>query len=175
MSNAINLLPNDLNIKSSSGKVGVLLKRLTVSLVFVLLVVVAAGSGLIFYLSRQVNTLESDIAQMKNQIDSLSANEQKFFLIKDRIAKVEKLFADKQTEDTIGKLDQTVAALPQDMNFKDAKFEGSNASLSVASNNSLEAADYVESVIKSPLFSQIILRSLGFNTFNGYVVNLEMF
>ena len=176
MTNNINLLPEELNKSKGSGFLALLFKRIAFVVGALVFVGVGIGVAFVFFLSNQLKNINSKNLELTDNIKSLSQTEQRLFLVKDRISKIERVLADKSTESSIGNIDQTVSSMSSQLSFSSVKIEGSSTALSLTSKDSLTINQFLDFLIRgNSAYTQVLLKDLGFNSILGYSLELQLF
>ena len=88
----INLLPTDLGPASAASKLAKNINKITLAIGILFLVMGAAGAGILIFRSIEIRSLTTKQDQLKANIKSLEATEQKLFLLKDRTQKIKTIF-----------------------------------------------------------------------------------
>ncbi|QQG47262.1 MAG: hypothetical protein HY044_04005 [Candidatus Woesebacteria bacterium] len=176
MTNNINLLPNDLNKSSGVGFVSMLFKRVSIILVVILFISVAFGVVFVIIQTRNLDNINKKNNELTSQIQKLNQTEQRLFLVKDRISKIETVLGDKTSEESIGHLDQTVSSMSSDLAFKSVKISGPATTLTLGASNSKIIDQFLNFLANgSSAYTQVLLKNLGYNADLGYLVDLQLF
>ncbi len=89
----INLLPVDLSPNRGSVKIGSFIKRIALILTGIILFASVLEVIFVVFLLFQIRASTTRQQVLKQNISALQSTEQKFFLIKDRIEKIQKAFS----------------------------------------------------------------------------------
>jgi hypothetical protein len=173
----INLLPADLNVSRTSGRTGIVFRRLSFFVAIVFFLSNALFVGYTLYLNHQLGLELKKKSGLRANIENLNQAEQRLFLIKDRISKVERIFDSKSSENSISKLDKTIVSATESsgMTFRNAKLAGVDTELTLTTSTLLNVSDFLNSFVLSSPYGQVILKNLGFNSFLGYSIDMQMF
>ncbi len=176
MSN-INLLPEELNKSKGTGALLFILKKVSLMSGIVVILAIILASGVLFFFSRQLADVQSKNSELTANIKKLSQTEQKLFLVKDRISKIDKVLADKmQSENSIGNIDQTVSSMSSSLSFKTAKIEANALDLTLAAKDSFSIGEFLQVLVQpNTNYAKVVLKNLGFNSDLGYTIDLKMF
>lgn len=175
MATKINLLPTDLGPASAAAKIVRAISKVTLIIGIGFLIFGLIGGGILIFQTIQVRNLNAQGDQLKNGIKSLESTEQKFFLLKDRTAKIKTILANKNAYDNAVKLSKITSALPSDVRLNDADIDTAQVRFSVISQSSLGMVAFINSIISSGVFTQVTLKNFAFTQTTGYEVTLEAF
>ncbi len=176
MTNNINLLPGDLNKSKGVGFVSLLLKRVSIILVVILFIGVILGVMFVIIQTRNLNNINQKNSELTSQVQKLNQTEQRLFLVKDRISKIETILGNKTSEESIGHLDQTVSSMSSDLAFKSVKIAGPSTTLTLGATNSKVIDQFLNFLANgNSAYAQVLLKNLGYNVDLGYLVDLQLF
>lgn len=169
----INLLPIDLSANSTSAKLGGTIKRATIIVSGFFLIISIFGIGIIVLLGRQSQTLKTDQDNLKLQIQSLEATEQKLYLTKDRIQKIQLAESQRTLEKSFDTITKIFAALPPNVSANSIELDSSKNQFSVVSNSSIDMASFLNSIVTSGIYKNLTLVNFFFSPDTGYIITLN--
>lgn len=170
----INLLPQEFLPEKGVVKLADILKTLAVVLLTLLILSSLASIALLFYLNKQLADQKSQVERLKTNISVLSENEQKLFLIKDRLAKIKSL-SKSQTEENFSKIDQLVSSLPQQFIYSGGEIDRLGAKITGTANNSTALAEFLTGIEVDADFKQVVIKNLNLAPGIGYSIGLDLF
>ncbi len=169
----INLLPIDLSPNRGSVKTSASLKKFTIILSAIFAIVALLGVIYIVLLTTQVNASISKQKNYTQNIQSLEGTEQKLFLIRDRIGKIKIAEANKNAADFYDPLSKTLLNLPSGVTVTSLDVNSIGTKFSVQSKDSLSAASFLNSLVASGKYKNLILTGFVFSPENGYSITLD--
>lgn len=171
----INLLPKELTISKSVQHVADKIKKVAYGSIAVFVSILLVGGGLYFYFNRNLQNLKEDQDRLKNNIQSLQKTEQQLIITKDRIAKVQTILGERDTENTFSKHKSIVDGLPSTISLESSSINRSDSSLVFEARDSQQLVTFMTSLLARSETLSVVLRSLNFNPLRGYTVDLEVF
>ena len=169
----INLLPIDLSSKRGSAKASENIKKLVIILGGIFSIAVLISIIFIVFLKSEINASEVKQKNYKQNIQSLEGTEQKLFLIKDRIDKIQITKKDADAGAAFAPLNKTLLNLPAGVAVSSIDVSSLGTKFSVTSTNSLDAAKFLNSLVASGIYKQLILTNFTFSPEVGYKVSFE--
>ncbi len=169
----INLLPIDLSPKRGSVKSSATIKKFTIILSGIFLIITLMGIILIVFLTSQINSSVTKQKNFTQNIQALTATEQKLFLIKDRIGKIKTAEANKNAAESFAPLNQIVSNLPNGVTISTVSVDSLKTKFSVLSKDSINAASFLNSLVASGTYKNLTLTGFAFTPENGYAITLE--
>ncbi|MEK7188766.1 MAG: hypothetical protein AAB685_02855 [Patescibacteria group bacterium] len=170
----INLLPQEFLPDKGVVKLANILKTLSFILLTLLILSSLASIALLFYLNKQLADDQSQVERLKLNISVLSENEQKLFLIKDRLAKIKSL-RKSQTEENLAKIDQLVSSLPQQFIYSGGEIDKLGAKITGTAGDSAALSEFLTGVEVSEDFKQVVIKNLNLAPGIGYSIGLDLF
>lgn len=175
-SRKINLIPQDLAVPAKTVKLAAIINKISTFSVIILILTIFAFGGFIYYLSQQVTTENKKVESLKSKVISLSTNEQKMVLAKDRLNKISIVQKDRSVDDEISRFKK----------FSDLA-TSSNGSISINEANLTNKATETSVVVKDafgrtsllkPLadlagYKTIVLSSLTYSPGIGFLINIS--
>lgn len=169
----INLLPIDLSANSTSAKLGGSIKRITIIVSIFFLVIAISGVGIIILLSRQSQALQANGISLKQQVQSLEATEQKLYLTKDRIQKIQLAESQRTLEKSFDTITKIFASLPPNVSANTIELDSSKNQFSVVSKSSIDMASFLNSLVASGIYKNLTLVNFFFTPDAGYTITLN--
>lgn len=169
----INLLPSDFGPKGSVLKIAGVLKKLIVSLFFILLVLGSLVFGYVMFL--KVELKKSQLAQenLKSSIKILEQTEQKLYLLKDRISKIKSVFAMENLGSDIPFVDNILSQCT-DISFSDIRVLPKKIVISLATPRNASLGSFFDNLNQDVNFESVKVNSITFSPTAGYLVDLEL-
>jgi predicted PurR-regulated permease PerM len=170
----LNLLPIDLSPSRGSYKLANSLKKIILSISGVFILAAIIGGIAIVFLSNQVQTSIARQTELKQKIQSLEVTEQKLFLIKDRLAKIQTAQAAQNAESPFESLNQVLSNLPDGVSVSTVNIDTSATSFSVTSKDSLGMASFLNLIVTSGTYKNLVVKGFLFSQDVGYTIALEV-
>ena len=170
----INLLPLELSAKSGVAKLAVLLKKLTVLLLSVFLLLGAISLAFIIIFSAEINSVIKANEALKVQISTLESAEQKNILVKDRLAKIKSIEAQGDILGVVNSLGGVSATLPPGVSISDSDIDISGRTkFSFKAADSSALSSLLAGLISLPDYKTLIIKTFTFAPDIGYLITLE--
>ncbi len=170
----INLVPLDL--KPSQGGLNTtrsIKKFITIAAV-IFLSVTSIGVAVIIFLSNNVNASLAKQTSLTQSINSLESTEQKLFLVKDRINKIETIQTTTDAGESIKILKDIIFNLPNGVTVDTLDAGGGlSTKISVLSKDSLGMASFLNSLVVSGIYKKVVLTNFSFSPQLGFSIVLE--
>ncbi len=167
----INLLPTDFAPTGPVARFTNILRG-SVILGFILFVILLlALIGIFIFNSINLSATVSRENQLKDSIKALSATEQKFVLVKDRVARAKEILDRENASEAAQKLEQLLAGLPE-VSLTQSEIVAGKSELNFLATTPAGLANLLTRLKTSGLFQAIVLSSLNFNPTTGYQVNI---
>jgi Tfp pilus assembly protein PilN len=170
----LNLLPPELAVSKSLGKVLKTLRALGVISIVVFLVF-AVGLGILFIISTiSLSSLNNSISQHESQISAQEASEQQIIILKDRIAKISQAKSTPSALKTVTNFDTVLANLSPDSTISQFNADSSKVSVSMGFKSNSDLTAFLQAVTTSKFFKSVILSSFGYGPTQGYSVGISL-
>jgi preprotein translocase subunit SecG len=170
----INLLPIDLSPNSSSAKTANSLKRFTIILAAIFLLVSVSGILLIVLLSRQSQEAKENKQALEQEVQSLLNSEQTLFLVKDRISKIKLSETQKNRADDFDQVITPLLGLPSEITVSSIDIDASKNQFTVLSKTSIDMASFINSLVTSGTYKSLNLTNFTFSPDIGYSITLNI-
>lgn len=170
----INLLPPEFLPEKGIIKLANLLKTLSFILLPLLILSSLASIALLFYLNKQLADEKSNVEKLKLNISLLSENEQKLFLIKDRLTKIKSL-SKSETEENLAKIDQLISSAPRQFIYSGGEIDKLGAKITGTAGDSLALSEFLTGLEVDADFKQIVIKNLNLAPGVGYSIGLDLF
>jgi hypothetical protein len=170
----LNLLPIDLSPSRGSFKLANSLKKLILTVSGIFIVAAILGGGVIFFLSNQVQNSVTRQNALKQKVQSLEVTEQKLFLIKDRLAKIQTAQAAQNAEIPFEPISKIFANLPANVTVSSVNVNPSLTEFAVVSKDSIGMASFLNLIVTSGVYKNLNLKDFLFSPDTGYVVTLDV-
>ncbi len=170
----LNLLPQEYAVPSGLNKI--LKSARALGIIFLAaFVIFAIGLSAFFFISSlQLRRMTAETEVLKSKIVSQQETEQKIVLLKDRINKIKIVKAMPSALTNLGKLNLILANLSPDSSLSELSIDSKKTEVSVLFRNSVSFANFLKTLKESDDFSQVTLKSFGFNPVNGYLVTVQL-
>jgi ATPase subunit of ABC transporter with duplicated ATPase domains len=170
MNKEINLLPLGKKAKPQILKLSKALKKLlTVSIV--VLLVTTIGLIVAYYVfSNRLESAQTKQQESKQEIKALEQTEQRLFLLKDRLSKIEKIQSEENASEEIGIFEFVIKNFDDKTVFSSADLGEGTARIAVLTPNSIELAKFIKNLIENGDFKEVKMSSLELNYPSGYKV-----
>lgn len=168
----INLLPKDLTPKESLVKLANTLKRASIIGFIALIVLALALLGGFAVLSRQLTTSSDDQSSLKSKIVALETTEQRLVLVKDRLERIDHVFAIDTASDEIEQLDKLTDLLPEGVTLLEVTLSPASSMVNISATSSKTLSQFLAILLGSNIYTKVTLNSLSFNYLSGYSVSL---
>lgn len=169
----INLLPTELRLGKGTLKAIALANKIAVGLAIVLLMIIAGGILVNFFIGREIKKTNDNSAELRTNIQKLEGVEQKLFLIKDRAQKGVAIYEEKDVSEKIEKLNSLLISLPEDVALSSMNFDGGASNFSIVSTSSSSMAIFINKIIESKSFAKVTLKSFNYNPNQGYTIAID--
>lgn len=169
----INLLPVDLSPSRKVYKLAAVVKRVDMILLAVFLVVLVLGIGLVEYFKSQINSSVARQQVLTTNIQNLQSTEQKVFLIKDRVEKIQTVFNMPDRVAEFENINTVLNNLPDNVSVYSVAIDSSRTEFSVLSQDSLSMARFLDSLVASGYYKNFTLNGFVFSPDRGYLVTLD--
>jgi hypothetical protein len=169
-----NLLPPELAVSKSLGRVLKTLRALGVISIAVFLVF-AVGLGILFIISTiSLNSLNNSISQQESQVSADEASEQQIIILKDRIAKISQAKLVPSALKSVINFDTLLSNLSPDSTISQFNADSSKVDISMGFKSNSDLTAFLQAVTTSKLFKSVILSSFGYGPSQGYSVGMSI-
>ena len=170
----LNLLPQDLRVSKGINNVIRLTRSINVILVVIFIVSIIGAGAFLIISSIRLNSIQSEITKLEQQVKAQETSEQQLVLLKDRISKISTarsyLNATKNIENINSVLTNTLSAVKIDsLSITPSK---TDISLTLLSNEDLKT--YLKNLKESGKFKSVDLYSFDYNKNIGYLVKVVL-
>ena len=172
---SVNLLPESLLTKGPTARLSQNLKNISLIGFILLIFLIIAGGGYLFFLSDEVKRADQTNEALKTSIRSLEETELKVVLIKDRVKKAGEVLAKESAHGTAQNLKILSTVIPDITNLTEAKLAKDLMESSFILTSSSSVAELLASVISLELYNKVQLKAFGFNPLAGYIISLELY
>lgn len=176
ISKKINLIPQELAVPARTVKAAAVLNKISiVTVIFLIITTVLVGS-LIFYFSSQTRGLNTRVETLKSTVLSLSANEQKMILAKDRLSKIAVIQKEKTVDDEIGRFKEfsDIALSSSSIRLNEANITTSGTETTVAISDSTALNSFLKPLSTLPDYLRVMITSLTYNPSLGFLLNISL-
>lgn len=177
ISKKVNLIPNEMAVPATAVKTAKLLNKISIFAVIALIITSLSVAGLFFYFSSEVTKQNERITTLKDKVTSLSQNEQKLVLAKDRLSKINVVQKAKSVGDEVARFKKFSESVSQTGTIiTEANLSSKGSEVTMLSQNSESLALVLKPLSKIADYKTVILSSLGFNSGTGFIstINLEV-
>jgi len=172
---SINLLPKEMTASKDVSNFSALLKKITLTLGGIFLLVLASGGGFYFLSVNRLNDLKAEYEEAAAQVTNLQSTEASLVFLKDRLQKAQTILASRTSEETFSKQREVLAFAPEEMTFSENRVDQSGSSVEIATKNSLNLVSLMSALVRSSSFSSLVINELSYNSVIGYSLILEVF
>lgn len=169
----INLLPQELKPKGSVVKLAKLLKKLVVGGTVTLFIAVGLLVALYFILSRRVSVLKENNTVIVREITALEKTEQRLFLVKDRLSKIDSVGKAANAYDETDLLIDLTDEFPPGITPSAVEITTESVTISVVADGSRSIANFLALLIAKD-YEKIVMNFLSFDPLQGYRIDLEI-
>jgi len=169
----INLLPEELKPKTYAIKLSKNLRKAAIYglVVFFIFLVVLGGASLA--LDFRNSTLLKTEMDLKNQVQTYEATEQRLILVKDRLGKIDTVLTAENTSSGIDSLELISNNLPPNVILSKADIETDHINVLFSTDTSQNISN-LYSALEGMKFTQVSLLAFNYNTEVGYQVSMEI-
>lgn len=166
--NEVNLLPAEKKPKASVLKLSKTLRKVlsVAAVVFFSITVVFVAAYLFF--SNKIKEAKGRHEDTKRQILALEQTEQRYFLLQDRLKKIETIKGTKSAKEEIGIFKDVLGYMEEGMVFSKAELNNQDVVITFYIKNSHDLASFIENLKSKGGFKSATLSSLAFNPNYGY-------
>jgi hypothetical protein len=171
---AINLLPTNLVAQGPVVKIADTLKKIvTVGFaVFILAAIVVSAYYLINFFTLRTSLSKQE--SLKTNLESLAQTEQRVFLTKDRLNKINAVLKVESADKNLEKLEQFLSVASQNVNISEAQISARNTEVSIIAKSSSALTSFMGNLVTAETFKTINLKSFSFNPISGYFITVEI-
>jgi hypothetical protein len=171
----INLLPTDLAPKGPTLRIVNYLKQI-IFVGFVIFLLVSLGlAGFFILTSFELKDSVQKQEDLKVRIKTLEQTEQKIILLKDRVGKIKKILAMKDSQENIDNAQIVLGIAGGKVSIGELDISVDKTKLSVSSETSLSFSQFLTSLTDLKIYQTIVLSSLSFNPNSGYSAAFDFF
>ena len=171
---AINLLPQELKPKGMALRISLTLKKVARLSAIIFLVFTMVLTGVFFVLSSQVKQSTDKQYGLKIQIEALEETEQRLFLLKDRLGKVEGTMSVNSAKEEIEVFEDVLGMNRNGVAFGQVTIEKDKVDVSVSVENADSITGFFNELIEKGNFKTIKLLSLQSDSESGYKMELSL-
>jgi len=170
----INLLPEELKPKGYAVNLSKALRKVaTVALViFLAFFAVYVASNFIF--SSQERSVSAKEESYKTEILALEKSEQKYVLVKDRLAKSSKIKTLNHADEEVEVVKSLIQKIPQDVSLAGISVDENSALIQISADNSSGITKFF-SVLLSSGFSKIDLTAFSYDQIDHYLIEVDIY
>ncbi len=170
----INLLPPDLLPGHQVFNLISRIKKFTIILSFISIIICVAGVALILFLTNQIASSVTRQNGLKTNIKSLETTEQQLFLVKDRIQNIKTIYESKDLYQEFGVINTSLSNLSPDLSIQLINVDSTKVTFSVLSTTSTGMAAFLNKIALDGTFTNIDLKDFTFIPTTGYTITLEL-
>lgn len=170
--NSINLLPPDMAPKEAYLKASLILNRISSIGAVVFIVFVLGVLGGFFYLNNKRSSLVEENKSLQSQISALSQTQQSLLYAKDRLGKLNKIFATTDTSDEISTLESALKSADGLASVTKAELDPNKSAITFSVPGSENMTRLLSEFITSGEYKKITLSSFNYIDEIGYSFEL---
>jgi Tfp pilus assembly protein PilN len=171
---SINLLLEEIKPKGYVLKLYRALKRAAIASFAVFLILTIFVLGTLITLSKRINTSIAEQERLKGEMRVLEQTEQRLFLVKERLGKIEEVLTTESASEEVEILEDVVNVFPEEVVFNKAKLEKSRADVNVTVNSSSEISRFLQTIVDSGKYKRIELSFLEFDPDTRYTLEVSL-
>lgn len=169
----INLLPGELKVSTGLSRVLAIVRMIGVIGLAAFLIFGLGLAAFFIFSSIELNGLTTTNTNLKNQLNSLSATQSQFFLIKDRVAKIKAAQAVPSVTTDLTDFVPFVASF-QSSKLNELDFSTGKISATISFGSNKELSDFINAISTTDLYKTVNVTTFGFNPVGGYTVNMDI-
>lgn len=171
---SINLLPEEIKPKGYVLKLYRAFKRAAITSFVLFLISAIFVLGALVSLSKRIKTSIAQQERLKGEIKVLEQTEQRLFLVKERLGKIEEVLTAESASEEVEILEDVVNVFPEGVVFNEAHLEKSKADVNVTVKSSSDLSRFLQTIVDSGKYKRIELTSLNFNPDTLYVLEVSL-
>jgi len=160
MPNQVNLLPTEKKAKPQLIKLSRTLKKFVVVFAAMVLVAVLGFVVLYFVLSFQLRNEKEELADLKTRVSALQQTEQGLYLLKDRLAKIDKIRSEKNVYQDMPEVEEINNMLSDEVVLEEVEVESGKISLALGLKDSSQVKGIIKKILDTRSYSEVTLSSL---------------
>lgn len=164
----INLLPVGKKPKPQVLKLSRTLRKYLKLFVVFLVLLVFGLTVSHYFINRQLWIAQDKQAKTKQQIQSLEQTEQRLFLLKDRLSKINEIINGQNANDEIAVLEYVNTLFDDNVIFQEADLSDDKIIITIKTGNSLGLASFIAGLTEKGNFKEVDLSSLEFSPESNY-------
>lgn len=169
----INLLPEELKPKTYAINLSKdLRKYATMGLVIFFIALMVMG-GTYFALNIRQTALNKTESNLKKQVKSYEASEQKLVLVEDRLTKIGSVLSKHTSSDSLNSLELVKNNLPENVQIYGVEIKPEEADITIVTGTSSDLGKFI-TALSNMGFSKISLMSLSYLKGTGYKVEVGL-
>jgi cell division protein FtsL len=175
MQKKINLIPTEMAVPASAVKLAKVLNKISIVAVILLIITSLSVAGLFFYFSSEVQKQDARIASMKSRITSLSQNEQKLVLAKDRLSKISVVQKIKSVGDEVSRFKSfSEIANNSGSIITEANLTPRGTEVTLLSQTSDSLSPVLKPLATIAGYKTVVLDSLGYSSGSGFISTISL-
>ncbi|OGM33073.1 hypothetical protein A2803_03065 [Candidatus Woesebacteria bacterium RIFCSPHIGHO2_01_FULL_44_21] len=171
----INLLPKESGTSKKVDAAQVLLKKISLALGVIFLLVVGVLGGFYFISYNNLNGLKAKHEDISAQVQGLQSTEASLVFLKDRLQKAQTVLASRTNESYLAKQRAILQNAPEAIVFKESTIDVSASNLEVETASSSQLVSLMSTIMASSDFSSLVIGELSFNVALGYSILFQVF
>lgn len=172
----INLIPSDMAVPAEAVKIAKVISKVSIVLVIVLILVSLSVAGLFIYFNNNLLAHSAKVESLKSKVTSLSQNEQKMVLAKDRLAKINIVQNAKSVNNEVDRFKEfsDIVSTSIDSNITEANLNTKGTEVTILSKSVTSLSEFIKPITLIKNYKTIILSSLSLNPVNGFTLTFNL-
>jgi len=166
----LNLLPQDYAVSDSVNNVLKIARPTNVILLCLFLVISLSVAGFFIFESINIKKINTTNTLLRSQIASQEKAQQQAVLLKDRIGKIQQVFAKPEAYKNLNAINPVLLGVSEDASVSDLEVgpEGANVEINFKTNSSL--LSFLDSLKSQVSFSTVSIEKFNYDSESGYSV-----
>lgn len=171
----INLLPKEKEAGKGVSQAQALLKKISITLGVVFLLVIGVLGGFYFFSLNNLNSLKAKYDDVSSKVQSLQSTEASLVFLKDRLQKTQIVLSSRTNEGYLTKQMALLENAPENVVFKESTIDSSASNLEVETASSGTVLTLLTTLLANSDFSSLVIGELSFNISSGYTILFHVF
>lgn len=169
----INLLPEDFKTTSGIITLASKLKVFSLLAIFAYVLFLAGSGSYIFYLRTQKNDVVGRQNGYAEKIKNLEATEQRLVLLRDRVEKANKLYEQKDANNTLKTLD-SIIGYASPVTVAKADFNDKTLEVTLNAPESASLVRFLATLVSDTSIANVLMENFGYSQATGYTIALKL-
>lgn len=175
MAVTLNLMPQELVVTGSWGKILKTLRMLNVILLSGFLIFALGVAAFFIFSSLSLRSMTAQEDSLKAEIATQVTVEQQIVLLKDRIAKIKKVQTLPSSAGNLDKLSPLLGSTGQNSSLSELDVDPKKIDVSIIFKTNSDLSNFMKNVLPESAFKNVSLSSFSFSPVSGYLAAFNMF